>query len=82
MRLLCQAGTRLQIPARAKVAMRTMEHGHPRLRVGVKGQERRVQLARRVGIDRVAHRGAVQRYHRHGAVSYGFYRVRHKGPIK
>jgi hypothetical protein len=45
-----------QVPAGTEMAVRTMEHRHPRVRVCVKGQKRlRESAVRRVGVDRIAH---------------------------
>ena len=61
--LLRQSRTREQIPARAKMTMRAMEHGNARCLIGIESQKGCVQLTRRTGVHGIADFRTVQRYH-------------------
>jgi len=51
----------LQIPSRAEVPVRAVEHGHPRLRILVEREERVIQQSGRRRIDGIAHLRPIER---------------------
>jgi hypothetical protein len=68
------AGTGLQVPPGAEVAMRAVEHRHPRGVVLLERKKGGVQRARGVAVHRVAHVGAVQGDDEHRAGALGAHR--------
>jgi hypothetical protein len=64
--LLRHARAGLQVPARAEVAVRAMEDGHPCLLVRIERHEALVERPGSREVDSISHLRAIQRHHRDG----------------